>query len=402
MRSFDPTLITIRNNPFPTARAKSIEDGIFMKHLIDPAHPYISNTDPYIPIGIISRLLEKIKEIEEAKTSQHVLILGEYGQGKSFSLKVIQDELYVNYNSAIISYSIGGNASSIIQNEEYFQERIMEDIERLFQAIDSSLYTEKHSIDHKYKLSTGSGRTFHQFLKAYDNVFSDLQIQVYIFIDELDKIILSTTGDNKIIIFLENIKLIADICDKSISILAAGTPNCLLKMNQLSIDYAQRFDPIENNFLTLDNTIAYINKKCASKLTHVGYYPFTKQVIRKICSLSQGNIRKIEIICRDLWISCFRDHIKVDLKYLNKLLQKKLFEPILKIFPPINNKTVEFIATLFINGGRLPKVHMTEYPLKNQQEINTFLSSTEKIRVIKKSYVMSTDLMSQIGDSLFN
>jgi hypothetical protein len=402
MRSFDSSLITVRNNPFANSRARAIEDGVFMKELLEQNPPYISNTDPYIQIGIINKLMEKIKQIEEGQVAQHILILGEYGQGKSFSLKVIQDELYINYNSAIISYSIGGNSAAIIQDDHYFQERIMEDIERLFQNLDPALYSMKTSIDQRYQLSASPGRTFHQFLTAYDHSFGDLQIQVYIFIDELDKVVLSTAGDSKISNFLENLKLIADICNHSISLIVAGTPNCLVKMNQVSIDYAQRFDIVENNFLTLDNTFIYITRKCATKLSHVGYYPFNRQVIKIIYSITEGNIRKIEAVCRELWLRCARDHCKIDLNYLDGFLQEKLFEPILNIMPSINNPTVKFIATCFINQGRISKSNLKNYPQRARQEIQNLISVNEDFRTVKSSYVMSSNLVTKIGDAFLN
>lgn len=104
VRTFDPSLIEIRNNPFSSTKSESIADGIFMKELISGGDDYIPSTSSLIHIGISAQLFDKVNAIEGSKTPQHILILAEYGQGKSFSLKKVQDKIYIDFNGAIISY----------------------------------------------------------------------------------------------------------------------------------------------------------------------------------------------------------------------------------------------------------------------------------------------------------
>lgn len=400
-RTFEPDQITIRNNPFSSTKSVSIVDGVFMKDLKNNC-VYISNTDPCVDIGIIKKLQDKIEEIETAKSPQHIFVLAEYGQGKSFSLKRIQDKIFINYNAAIISYSIGGNNENLKGENNFFQDKIMEDVEFLFQNLDERLYTNKETIDRKYQL-TSADKTFHQFLEAYDNAFSELNILVYVFIDELDKIVISSISDEKISRFLEDLKLIGDTCGKAISLIVAGTPNCLVKINQLSIDYGQRFDKVESNYLTIDQTTEYISKKCLSKLKYVGYFPFEKNVIKQIHSVANGNIRRIESICRDLWFIASREKTKINITRLHRYIKEKLFEPIKTIFEStINNNVIDFVSDLFLHNSKMGINNVKKLPYRKQKEIESFLNSTDLIKKVSFSYIMMNDLKEKIGEVLVN
>jgi len=398
IRIFDPSLIEIRLNPFSSTRSSSISEGVFMKDLLNSIE-YFINPDTEIDIKILHELKLKLSDIESGKSPQHILVLGEYGQGKSFSLKKIQDDIYKNYNGAIISIPIGMNFISVDQ----FEEKLIEDIEELFENLDTTLYTDKENIRSKFSLTT-KPKTFRQSIDAYDKAYKELNILVYIFIDELDKIVISEMPESDIRVFLEKLKLIGDTCSKSISLLIAGTPNCLIKMDLLSVDYSQRFDKIECNFLSSEETVDYITKKCFIKLKYVGNHPFNLQVKKQIHFLAEGNLRKIETICRELWNYSFRKRTKITTTELHNFLYEKLIEHI-KNTLGINatNNLVLFVLLLFINKGQ-KNVRYFKVKLKPNQfkEIDNFVSNHLYIKKINQTYFLDKSIIDSLANKLFN
>jgi len=405
LKNFSPELIEIRNNPFSSSKSTAITDGVFMKDTIGINDVFIPLTLESVDVGLIISLSKKLQDIEDSKNPQNILVLGEYGQGKSFSLKKIQDEIYTKHNGAIISYSIGGNASVLKEGTDYFTKKLMSDLELLFKALDATLYLNKTAIDLKYSLTTSvTGKTFHQFLEAYDNAFQELGITVYIFIDELDKIVISDAPESIIKVFLEDLKLIADTCGKSLSLIIAGTQNCLVKMNNLSVDYSQRFDLIESSYLTKQETSSYISKKCSSKLDYVGYHPFDTEVKNLIYSLTGGNIRKIEVLCRELWFHSSRNKVKISREELNKFMQTKLFELVKKILSRnASNHQISFVIGLYLKKDRVGISSLSRKLSKQKfREIKTLFEEGSILTTVGKSYQLSETVKDSINSALLD
>ena len=398
-KAFNPSLIEIRNNPFSSTKSVSISTGSFLKD--SKSHDtYIPHTDSGINMGLIKKLKEAIAVVEESKGPNHILILAEYGQGKSFTLKKIQDEIFINYHSGLISYSIGGNYQVVEGDDEGFRSLLMEDIEQLFEDIDEDLYTNKEAVRTKYGLA--NDKNFSQFLAAYDKAFSELNILVYIMIDELDKIVISELTESKVRIFLEDLKSIGDNCSRAISILIAGTPNCLVKMDTLSIDYSQRFRIIEDNFFTPEETAKYVSEKCHSKLTYSGHYPFENRVRKKIFDLTDGNIRRIESICRDMWNFAAREKKKIDNTLFNKYYKTRLFEIVKNTQPPGTSKVIiDFLVDIFVAGGKIGiGAYLTVRSAPKKRVITEFVSANSLILRSNRSFLMSPDFKTIIVEAL--
>jgi hypothetical protein len=405
LKKFFPDLIEIRNNPFSSSKSTAITDGIFMKDIVGISDVFIPLTLESVNVGLIISLSKKLQDIEDSKKPQNILVLGEYGQGKSFSLKKIQDEIYTKHNGAIVSYSIGGNASVLREETDYFNKKIMSDIESLFNALDPTLYINKDTIDQKYSLTTDAiGKTFHQFLNSYDNAFQELGITVYIFIDELDKIVTSDASESIIKIFLEDLKLIADTCGKSISLIIAGTQNCLVKMNNLSVDYSQRFDVVESSYLTRQETFDYISKKCSSKVDYVGYHPFDNESKNLIYSLTGGNIRKIEVLSRELWFYSSRNKVKITRQEFTKFMQIRLFETIKNILgKTASNHQISIVIELYLKKGRIGITTLSKRLSKSKfKEIKDLFEQGTVLTVIGKSYQLSESVNELIDSALLD
>ena len=400
-RSFDHNLIEIRKNPFSSTRSVSIRSGFFMKDLRGE-NTFAPSTDSLVNIGFLPKLVNKISSIEDSSKPQHIMIFGEYGQGKSYALNKIEEEIYVKYGGAIISYPIGGNAEMFKNNKKFFKDRLLEDIEELFKGLNPALYTDKEEIKEKYHLE--SEKDFHQSLEAYDKVFKELNILLYIFIDELDKIVISELPKDVIRQFLEDIKLVGDTCNDSVSLLVAGTNNCNYAIDEkFSIDYGERFDKIEINYLTAEQTIDYISAKCNTILDYVGHHPFDRAVKRMIFHLTDGNIRKIETLCRELWIYSARNDKKINSNILNLYLRNNLFEPVKNIMNKreLDDSVIEFIIEIFINGGRLGSSKVNSF--WSQRKLNKifgFIKDYNYVKKIKRSYTLNSDIKIKISEIL--
>jgi len=108
-KSFDISKIRKTDNPFSNTRASSIEDGIFIRGAEIEDNIFIPSTKKAVKIGLINDVEKIYNDIIESSKPRHVLILADYGQGKSFSIKYIQDKIYELHADPIISYSIGIN-----------------------------------------------------------------------------------------------------------------------------------------------------------------------------------------------------------------------------------------------------------------------------------------------------
>lgn len=400
-RIYNPKLIEIRNNPFPSTRSVAISDGIYMRDLKDDKGKYESNAEPYVEIGFILKLLKKIEEIEKAKSPQHLLIMGEYGQGKSFALKKLQDTLYNKYNGGIIGFSIGISVDDLLADTDFFPNRVMENIEDLFTLLDEELYIEKSRIEIKYNFS--EEKTLIQFLQDYDKAFKDLNILVYIFVDELDKIIISGAPDVKIKHFIETLKTIGDSCNKSISTIIAGTTNCLFKMDQLSIDYAQRYDKIEFDYLTKEECKFYINEKCKTKLKYSGYCPFDTWVKKQIYRLTSGNVRKVEILCRKLWIYAAQKQAKIERRNFTKFLKELLYERLKSLIGrESTDNLINFVVLIYESNGALGVKSATRNLSRSKiTEVNRFVERGLIVDKVRQTYKLKIEVIETIQQTIF-
>ncbi|WKN43388.1 ATP-binding protein [Tunicatimonas pelagia] len=369
----------------------------------DKIDNYVQSNHQHIEIGLLKNLSDRVKLIEESNQPNHIFLIGEYGQGKSFSLKVIQDKIYVEYNGGIICYTLGLASSTYRKDTSIFEKQLMEDIEKLFDRIDPDLYTSKPDLIAKYNLK--NEKNFRQFLQDFDQAFKELDILVYVFIDELDKIVISEIDENGKRKFLETIKTIADVCSTSISLIVAGTPNCEATIDELSDDYKQRFYVIEKSSLAIEDLKKYIREKFRKKLRYVGHYPFHNSIYKKLLNITGGNIRKVESVSRDLWNLSAERKCKINNSlmkdYLLGRLREKINSLLVKSDIEVTENKIRFIFNLFFLGGKvgINKVEKS-LTLPKKREIRQLISSNNLARIVDKSYVLDGDTIDSLKDSL--
>jgi|GEM_PF-4988245 len=395
-KKFNPTLITVTNNPFYKQRATRIPTGCFMKNTdqLDNNNYRIEAMAP-VEIGMLKELNERVGDILNTGEPENILLLADYGQGKSFAMKAIQDELF-RRNRAIISLTCTGLQSIYNENDDSFPEKILGFVEKIFNALDEDEYPQKTKL--KNDLNLSGSHTFEEFIALYDNVYSQLNIPVFIFIDELDKIITSNFTDEQKSRFLNVLKTIAEACNESISLFVAGSPNCKTKMDDLGIDYAPRFYRIDSNLLNKDKTKQYIIEICKKELQYNGYVPFDTYVINEIAELSKGNIRNINRICNDLWRYSANRKEKITKTNFEYFIIENSYQHIQTVVGSIDDAIIKFIALLLANNGRISIVrYKKEFRDREKRKIMDFINNNGNvITTIKKSYKIDVNLYDRI------
>jgi len=190
-------------------------------------------------------------------------------------------------------------------------------------------------------------------LQAYDTAFKELGVQVYIILDELDKIITSNLDENKKKRFFEDLRVITDNCSRSISLIIAGTSDCKKTMDDLGFDYSPRFEVVDTNLFNEDQTIEFIKKKCRTVVSKCGQIPFSKSGMRSVHSSTGGNIRFIEAISRDIWNAACQKREKIDGAGVNSEISEKLAESVKRVLgSDTRMPVIDFISTLAMAGGK--------------------------------------------------
>lgn len=395
LKKFNPSKISKNNNPFPNSRAVAIVNGIYIKELLG-SYELVPETRTAIKIGLLHRLYnhyEKNKDDNGRYKPSHLLILADYGQGKTLSLRYMQEEIFSKTYDVLISYSIGNNAISILEEQNKFIKNVLKDLHNTLTKLAENKYpdikTDLDNIPDDENLLT--------LLQLYDNIFNKINTQVYIIVDELDKILTASDATVMQKSFLEEIKMIADSCSKAISLWMAGTPNCEIIINSLGRDYIQRFLPPIKSTFNMNETIEYIDKKCTQILTYKGYIPYTNEVKKEIFKYSNGNIRNIDYICKELWDACSEKNARIDKKEWKKYISEKLNEPIKEIFGiEITNNQLNVITLLIVND----RVSLTTLNKgktnRAKQEILSLLENNDSFKRINRSYRLDNDVKNEL------
>ena len=124
-KQFNPDLIEIRKNPFSSTRSSSISNGVFIKGIETGYGSYVAETEIPVYVGMLKNLKSKLKTIEDSESPQHVMIFADYGQGKSFAMKIIQDEIIKNYNGLMVSFTLNEYFEPLKDKSDYFFQRVM-------------------------------------------------------------------------------------------------------------------------------------------------------------------------------------------------------------------------------------------------------------------------------------
>ena len=405
-RRFDSNNIRKSENPFPNTRAASICNGTFIREVCGK-YNLDADAQTAVEYGLLKKLLEHYnnsKGQDGKYKPSHLLILADYGQGKTLALRYLQDKIYTSSYDVIVSKSVSNDAQTLLDNENTFIHHVLSSLKDAYiELIHKHFTSQVNLLDNIAEEDEAQN----QFL-FYDKAFSDLNTRVFIFLDELDKIfeVEALSGlESKQKSFLEELKIIADCCKKSISLWVAGTPQCLGTINNFGRDYKERFDTTIRSTFNEKDTINYINKKCVQKLQYVGYIPLTNEVKKEIFKYSYGKIRYINLFCKELWNIAADEKIKIDMSHWKTYIKSKFEEPIKEVFGnAITYSQIELLSKLISKD----KVSCYEiYINKNnrtKQEIQGFINSNlgnENLIKINKSYKLNTNLKNQIISNLF-
>lgn len=400
LKKFSPSKISKNNNPFPNSRAVALVGGIYIKEL-SGTYELVPEARTAIKTGLLRKLYnhyEKNKDDNGRYKPSHLLILADYGQGKTLSLRYMQEEIISKTYDVLISYSIGNNAICILEEQNKFLKTVLKDLYEAIKKLNEKKYPNiKTDLD-----NIPIDANFSTLLQLYDNIFNKIDTRVYIIIDELDKVLTPTNAVVMQKSFLEEIKIIADTCNKAISLWIAGTPNCEIIINSLGRDYIQRFLPPIKSTFNMDETIEYIDKKCTLILTYKGYIPFTNDVKKEIFNYSSGNIRNIDYICKELWDACSEKNTKIDKKEWKKYISEKLNEPIKEIFGiNIKNSQLDAISSLVVNSKVSLATLKKGKTNKEKLEIISLLENNENFKKINRSFRLDNDIKNSLKKKIF-
>lgn len=399
LKKFNPSKISKNNNPFPSNRAVAIVNGTYIKEL-QGTYSLVPESRTAIKIGLLQRLCshyDNNKDDNGRYKPSHLLILADYGQGKTLSLRYMQEEIFSKTYDVLISYSIGNNAISILEEQNKFIKNVLKDLLDALTNLSENKYPSiKTDLD-----DISTDESFSTLLQLYDNIFNKIDTQVYIIVDELDKVLTASNSTTMQKSFLEEIKMIADSCNKAISLWIAGTPNCEIIINNLGRDYIQRFLPPIKSTFNLDQTIEYIDKKCVQILTYKGYIPYTNEVKKEIFKYSNGNIRNIDYICKELWNISAEKKIRIDKKEWKKYISAKLDEPIKEKFGiEISNNQLDVIASLIVNDKISLATLKKGKTNKAKQEIITILENNINFKKVSRSYRLNNDIRNELKNKI--
>lgn len=414
-KKFDSSLIKTANNPFPQIRAKAIHDGIAIRDGGDEisvaggkkkiADGYIPDTDGvnFVDIGLHKSLQSKFKNIIASNTPEPILILADFGHGKSGAIKQIQDTIISRYYYPIISIAISSSASRYLESKEDILLRdIINYLAQTYNALPVDVYTNKDAVKTKYKLDEETTQ-YTKTIQTFDTAFKELGCLVFIFIDELDKITTYTDSSNKGLdnnkkVFIENLKTIAETCRESVSLWVAGTNNVDFFISELGDDYLQRFTKVENNNFTKTDTLTYINEKSLKVVGYYGYIPIKKNVIEKIHTLAKGNIRRINCICKELWNLSAIMRKQIGIQEYNEFICEKLKEPIKRLFPDADNIHIKFLAEL-VSYEKVSRLLINHY--KSSKKVYDYIKTQpDKIKQVDRSYKLDDSLKQKLLESV--
>lgn len=379
------------NNPFQSTRSNAISSGVFIR--TDADYQLGTETNDAVNIGLKKELSAEQQNIVETSDPRHLMILAEFGEGKSFSLKCIQDELYCKYDYPFIGIVLGNDASFYnedIEDGEPLLIQIVQYLKNAYEKLPLNIYPTKDDIKIKYSLD--SDNSVERVLENYDHAFKDLECMVFIFIDELDKIFIDPIiTDSNRVKFLNNLKTLTDIFTQSVSLWCAGTNNVEAYISSRQEDYMQRFSLVRSIF-NYEDTLTYVRKKCKKEMK--GCIPFARGVIKKIHETTSGNLRLLNSCCYDLWSVAANQKSNITMNDFFEYLKTKLRVHILDSYPNISNILIDAISrTIVYNKLSIQQINKL-YHSKSANIKNFFSDQDQQKKFIKqaKSYKMSDNL----------
>ncbi len=404
-KKFDSSKILKSENPFPSTRATSICNGTFIREIFGN---YLFDIDVQTSVkcGLLKKLIEHYESSKESDGKYkpcHLLILADYGQGKTLALRYLQDKIHATSYDVIISKSISNEATIYLNNENAYLQYVLKQLKEAYVELINNYFPNKSSLLDNIK---DTEEAQYQ-LMFFDNAFALIDTRVFICLDELDKI-LEVNYPQGIEInqksFLEELKIIAECCKKSISLWIAGTPQCIGVINQFGRDYKERFDTIMSTF-NEEDTIKYINKKCTQKLKYIGYIPFTNDVKKEIFKYSYGKIRYVNSFCKDLWNISSDEKIKIDINKWKTYIKTKFEEPIKVLFGNnVRYSQIELLSKL-ISKDKVSSIEIyLNKNLREKQEIQNFIDKNienQNIVKIKRSYKLNSNIKEQLVNKVF-
>lgn len=386
-RPFDISKIKITDNPFANKRATYIPTGVFIRDTEIEGKIFTPNLKPVIKTGLIKKLEEYYEEVVKTSEPKDLIILADFGQGKSFAFRYIQEKIITKHSDPLISISISEHATEILSNNTFFIELIINKLKVAFDNIDEEGYPEKNSL--KETLNLDSENKPEYLLEILNKAFKILKIRVYIFIDELDKIIVKRdySIENKRV-FLGWLKAISEIGQDSFSVWLAGSKTCqALIVRQIGQDYLERFENIPSYSLTIDETKYYIEQKCLEVIDYKGEIPFDNYTIKAVHYLTDGKIRYIEGLCRNLWNYSVRKQSQINKILFKQYMKTELIEPTKGVLGNDIDSDIISIIIEFIIEGKMSLTKVFQgFSNRKKAKIREYIESTNVIRPIDRSY----------------
>ena len=379
------------NNPFQSTRSNAISSGVFIRMAAD--YQLGTEANNAVNIGLKKELSTEQQNIIATNNPRHLMILANFGEGKSFSLKCIQDALYCEYYYPFIGIILGNDTSFYNEDTDDGAPLLIQIVKYLKDAYESlplDIYPTKDEIKIKYLLDHDN--SVERILENYDKAFKELECVVFIFIDELDKIFIDKIiTDPYKIKFLNNLKTLTDIFTQSISLWCAGTNNVEAYISSRQEDYMQRFHPISSIF-NYEDTLAYVRTKCRKEVN--GPLPFAQTVIKIIHKVTSGNLRLLNSCCYDLWGIAAEQKHNITLNDFFEYLKTKLRVHILSSYPNISDILIDAISrTIVYDKLSIQQINKL-YHSKSANIKNFFSDQDQQKKFIKqaKSYKMSDNL----------
>lgn len=403
-KKFESSKILKSENPFPDTRASSINNGVFVREILNK-YELDPDTNTAVEYGLLKKVNEHFHNTRSSDGKYkptHLLILAEYGQGKTLSLRCIQDKIFSSSYDVLISRGVGNDSKTILNNSNSYTTDLLQKLnEALAELINKRFSQNRDVLD-----SINTCDDAQNLLLQYDDAFDKLNTRVFVFLDELDKLLDVNATDEirqQQESFLGELKNIGDCCKKSISLWVSGTPNCLAIMDTIGRDYKERFDPPIRSTFNEEDTIKYINKKCIQKVQLISYVPFTNDVKREIFKYSKGKIRDVNLLCKELWNMAADKKIRIDLKNWKNYIKSKFQEPIKEIFGfETTDAQIELISRLVVNDkiGIISIFHKKSNKIKN--ELKKIIGNNgQLITKIERSYKLDKTIKDNIKKTVF-
>lgn len=398
-KSFSPSLIQLPLNPFSSTKAVSISDGVFVG---DDGTAGLIQEITHTPLS--KMLVKTYDNIIESGKIEHVLLLADYGQGKSFSISHIQNRIISSLKYPIISISISEGAQEYVSEDHTILKTVIACLLEAFEKLPVSAYPNKEAVNLKYNLNKKTTR-YQDTLKRFDKAFKELHCYCFIFIDELDKIVSVSDAiitEKSKRLFIEDLKTLADSLSHSVSLLISGTNSVELFMKTQGQDYTQRFALKKFSRMTYKEIDEFIEAQCLNVLKKRSYSPFDSYAKNKIYNVANQNIRGVVSLCHKLWKKSASEKKGIDENFVNNFLEEASIELLKDIFPQADTQELEILSKMIANKSvSTLSIHRTITKPGVRNKIFDFIAkNSDKINRVGRSFMIKPEIRKNVLNSI--